>query len=120
MADSGSTAKAAIRHSNPARNNPPKNIPAEDDIYDSSKQPWVITKLFLHSIAMFTLPFVAYFYTRDYVTEQLDMTFQQGYIFGCVAAVITVNLIIASYIYQAFAEESNSSSKLKPVMVKKD
>ncbi|KAF2359930.1 Vacuolar ATPase assembly integral membrane protein Vma21, partial [Trinorchestia longiramus] len=72
---------------------------------DPSGQPRVIFKLFIHTVAMFTLPFIAYYKTRNYVHMDLEMTFLQGYIYGAVAAVIVVNLIIASYVYQALAED---------------
>lgn len=73
---------------------------------DPTQQPRVFVKLFLHSLAMFTLPFVSYFFAKRVVMEEFDMTVQQGYIYGAVAAVITVNVVIGSYVYQALTEDS--------------
>ena len=80
-------------------------IEKEEEI-DTSNSPRVFLKFFLHTAAMFTLPFVAYFRTRSYIIDDLLMTKQQGFIYGAVAAVVVVHFIIGSYIYQAFAEES--------------
>lgn len=78
---------------------------------DPYEQPRVFVKLFLHSLAMFTLPFLAYFFAKRVVIEDYDMTNEQGYIYGAIAAVIMVNVIIGSYVYQAVVEDKKSQPK---------
>lgn len=78
---------------------------------DPLEQPRVFVKLFLHSVAMFTLPFVAYFFTKRVVVEEYDMTSEQAYIYGAIAAVLTVNIIIGSYVYQAIVEDKKCQPK---------
>lgn len=65
----------------------------------------VFLKLFLHSLAMFTLPFYAYFTFRDYVEAKFGVEQPQSYIYGAVAAVCVIQAVIFSYLYQAFREE---------------
>lgn len=69
----------------------------------------VLGKLFLYSIAMFTLPFVAFFGVQHVMKVEFHA---DRFITNCIsvfAAVITVNLIIACYIYQALHEPDNGS-----------
>lgn len=69
----------------------------------------VLGTLFLYSLAMFTLPFVAFFGVEHIMKAEFNT---DRFVTNCIsvlAAVITVNLIIASYIYQAFHEPDNTS-----------
>ncbi|RLU25002.1 hypothetical protein DMN91_003094 [Ooceraea biroi] len=64
----------------------------------------VLGILFLYSIAMFTLPFVAFFGTQHLVSAKFHT---DHFVTNCVsvlAAVVTVNLIISCYAYQALHE----------------
>lgn len=61
--------------------------------------------LFLFSIAMFTLPFAAYYGTIDALDKYWNIPFSQSYIYGVMAAVLAVNLIIAAYIVKAIRED---------------
>lgn len=74
---------------------------------DPTSQTRVFVKLFLHSVAMFTLPFLSYFFAKRVAMEEFDMPFEQAYIYGAIAAVITVNIVIGSYVYQALTEDDN-------------
>ena len=65
----------------------------------------VFLKLFLHSLAMFTLPFWAYFTCRDYAEEEYGVEAPRSFVYGAVAAVCVIQAVIFSYIYQAFREE---------------
>ena len=65
----------------------------------------VFIKLFLHSLAMFTLPFWAYFTCRNYAEREYGIEAPRSYIYGAVAAVCVIQAVIFSYVYQAFKEE---------------
>lgn len=65
----------------------------------------VLGTLLLYSIAMFTLPFAAFFGVRHYMRLEFQT---DTFVTNCVsvlAAVVTVNLIIACYVYQALHED---------------
>ncbi|MPC15042.1 hypothetical protein E2C01_007825 [Portunus trituberculatus] len=78
----------------------------------------VLIKLFLHSLAMFTLPFWAYFTCRNYAEKEYGIEAPRSYIYGAVAAVCVIQAVIFSYVYQAFKEEQ-LEKKLKAA-AKKD
>jgi len=78
-----------------------------EDVYHP---PSVLLKLFIHTVAMFTLPFIAYFQTKNYVQVEYEMNKNQGFIYGAIAAVLAVNAVIVSYIYQAFKENNYENS----------
>lgn len=64
----------------------------------------VLGTLFLYSIAMFTLPFAAFFgIQRFMILEFQTDTAVTNYV-SVLAAVVTVNLIISCYAYQALNE----------------
>lgn len=80
----------------------------------------VLGKLFLYSIAMFTLPFVAFFGVQHIMKAEFHV---DRFITNCISvfvAVITVNLIIACYIYQALHEPDNGSEVKSIVESSKD
>lgn len=80
----------------------------------------VLGKLFLYSIAMFTLPFVAFFGVQHIMKTEFHV---DRFITNCISvfvAVITVNLIIACYIYQALHEPDNGSEVKSIVESSKD
>ena len=83
--------------------------PQAEHVY---RAPNVILKLLLHTVAMFTLPFIAYYKTNSFVRDEFNMTRNQSFISGAIAAVITVNLVIASYVYQAFKENESERQHL--------
>lgn len=64
----------------------------------------VVGTLFLYSIAMFTLPFAAFFGIQHFMILEFQT---DTFVTNCVsvlAAVITVNFIISCYAYQALHE----------------
>lgn len=64
----------------------------------------VLGTLFLYSIAMFTLPFVAFFGVQHFMESKINSdTFTTNCV-SAAAAVIVVNLIISCYVYQALNE----------------
>ena len=67
----------------------------------------VLGKLFIYSMAMFTLPFVAFFGVQHIMKVEFHV---DRFVTNCIsvfAAVITVNLIITYYVYQALHEPDN-------------
>lgn len=64
----------------------------------------VVRTLFLYSIAMFTLPFAAFFGIQRIMTSEFQT---DTFVTNCVSvlfAVVIVNLIISCYAYQALHE----------------
>lgn len=64
-----------------------------------------LANLFLYSVAMFTLPFVAFFGTRHILTDYYPV---EPFVRNCwsvVAAVVVVNVIICLYAYKAYHEK---------------
>lgn len=73
----------------------------------------VLCTLFLYSLAMFTLPFVVFFSVRHLLTSQFHL---ETFTINCISvmsAVVTVNLIIAGYAYQAFHEQDDTGEDSK-------
>lgn len=64
-----------------------------------------MANLFLYSVAMFTLPFVAFFGVKHLLTDYYPV---EPFIRTCwsvVAAVVVVNIIICMYAYKAYHEK---------------
>lgn len=64
-----------------------------------------LAQLFLYSVAMFTLPFVAFFGMRHILTEYYPVDIFMVTVWSVVAAVIVVNAIICLYAYKAYHEK---------------
>lgn len=64
----------------------------------------VLGTLFLYSVAMFTLPFGAFFGMQHIMKTELQVDRFVSNCMSVFAAVITVNLIISCYAYQALHE----------------
>lgn len=71
----------------------------------SKRAAMVMAQLFLHSVAMFTLPFVAFFGVRHLLTEVYPVDRFMVTIWSVVSAVIVVNVIICVYAYRAYHEK---------------
>lgn len=65
----------------------------------------VLATLFLYSIAMFTLPFVAFFGVRHLLTEYYPVDKFMVTAWSVIAAVVTANIIIGVYAYKAYHEK---------------
>lgn len=65
----------------------------------------VLAQLFLYSVAMFTLPFVAFFGMRHILTEYYPVDSFMVTVWSVVAAVIVVNVIICLYAFKAYHEK---------------
>lgn len=64
----------------------------------------VLGTLFLYSVAMFTLPFVAFFGIQRFMVLEFQTDIAVTNYVSVLAAVVTVNLIISCYAYQALNE----------------
>lgn len=61
--------------------------------------------LFLYSVAMFTLPFVAFFGVRHLLTDYYPVDQFARTVWSVIAAVVSVNIIICCYAYKAYHEK---------------
>lgn len=64
-----------------------------------------ILLLLFYSFLMFTLPFGAFFGTKYFLRDHFNLDGFENTVGSVLAAVITVNLIIVGYAYQAFHEQ---------------
>lgn len=80
---------------------------------DTMRQFKVLGLLFLYSGAMFTLPFGAFFGTQHIMRSEFKTDRFTTSCVSVLAAVITVNLIIASYAYRAFFEPDIQNDSIK-------
>lgn len=60
--------------------------------------------LLFYSFLMFTLPFGSFYVTKHILTDTFHVNGFANTAASVFAAVITVNLIIAAYVYQAYRE----------------
>lgn len=65
----------------------------------------VLANLFLYSVAMFTLPFVAFFGMRHVLSEYYPPNSFMVTAWSVIAAVVVVNIIICVYAYKAYHEK---------------
>lgn len=69
----------------------------------------ILTTFALYSIAMFTLPIIAFFGAQHVITTKFHTDRFITHCISVTAAVITVHLIIFCYIYKAFHEPDDES-----------
>lgn len=75
-------------------------------ISEQSKQAvLVLAQLFLYSVAMFTLPFVAFFGMRHILTDYYPVDRYLVTMWSVISAVVVVNFIICMYAYRAYHEK---------------
>lgn len=72
---------------------------------ESKRAALVLANLFLYSVAMFTLPFVAFFGVRHVLTEYYPVNSFVVTAWSVIAAVVVVNTIICTYAYKAYYEK---------------
>lgn len=65
----------------------------------------VLGTLFLYSVAMFTMPFVAFFGVQHVLTEHYSVSSYTRNVSSVVAAVVVVNCIIFMYAFKAYHEK---------------
>lgn len=80
--------------------------PSSDLVPKAPTPRQVLMKLFYHTIAMFSLPFIAFFYSKRIIEESYGIGEPNNYIYAAITAVVVVQVIIFSYVYQAFQEEA--------------
>lgn len=66
---------------------------------------YALANLFLYSVAMFTIPFVAFFGVRHLLTEEYPVDTFTRNVWSVIAAVVAVNLIICAYAFKAYHEK---------------
>ena len=79
----------------------------------------VLLNLFVYSVAMFTLPFVA-FYGAIHVAEQHFAVRETGFLWGTAAAVVTVHVLIAMFVWGAYKEVRDAEIAAAPREVTRD
>lgn len=82
---------------------PVAGIPRDDSSL-SRGAAFALFWLLVASLAMFTLPFVAFFATRHYLTEQMQLESFTVTCCSVFASVLTVNLIIVLYALKGYRE----------------
>lgn len=86
----------------------------KESSFTMSKIVEVLGTFFLYSLAMFTLPFLAFFGVRHVMITKFDAeTFVTNSV-SVFASVIVVNIIIGVYAYKALHEPEEQSEPLKP------
>lgn len=65
----------------------------------------VLANLFLYSVAMFTLPFIAFFAVRHVLTENYPGETFMVNAWSVASSVVVVNIIIVAYVYKAYHEK---------------
>lgn len=86
----------------------------KDPAFTMSNLTKVLGTFFLYTIAMFTLPFIAYFGVRHIMITEFHT---DRFFTNCVsvlAAVIVVNIIIGVYAYRALHETDSHDEPPKP------
>lgn len=112
------------------RNQPPpavmagaSRLPADQFMHSSidrrTERTNVLLNLFVYSAAMFTLPFVA-FYGAVHVAEQHFAVKDSGYLWGTAAAVITVHVLIAMFVWGAYKEVRDAEIATAPREITRD
>lgn len=81
----------------------------EAKIEHSANRTSTFCTMMFYSVAMFTLPFVAYFMAKNGAESQFYVASHKSYLWGVVASVIMVHIIIFGFVYEAFHEVSDSS-----------
>ncbi|KOB70008.1 putative williams-beuren syndrome critical region protein [Operophtera brumata] len=71
----------------------------------SKRAALVMAQLFLYSVAMFTLPFVAFFGMRHILTDYYPLDQYMVTVWSVISAVVVVNTIIGVYAYRAYHEK---------------
>lgn len=78
--------------------------------------------LLFYSFLMFTLPFCAFFGTKHCLTDYFNVTGYENTVCSVLLAVVTVNVIIVLYAYQAYHEQEydDQGNEIIDEHVKKD
>ena len=94
--------------SKPPRIQTPLPPPFTSRMGDVMSQPGnkpVILKLIAYSLLMFLVPIITYFFVNENIGKLIDVPPNRAYLYGAAASIITVHIVIASYIISAFREK---------------
>ncbi|KAG2379106.1 hypothetical protein C9374_007744 [Naegleria lovaniensis] len=89
--------------------NPEKVLPPNPSFIPTLFHPVNITarnKFFVTTIAMFTLPLIAFYYSYHYLLNGVIVEYSahNRLIYGAVAAVVTVQIVIGAFMYSSLSE----------------
>lgn len=90
--------------------------PADDDAlipYHTKQASFAMLYLLFFSFLMFTLPFAAFYATRHFVQEYLHLDNFQVTCWSVIAAVLTVNLVIAIYALCGYRDSKKEEETVK-------
>lgn len=115
--------------SNPAnddKNDSDDSEPASEPQYEPSLQKRIdhqanmaLLYLFFYSVLMFTLPFGAFYLTRDFLTKHTEYAYNTISTLSVASCVTTVWLIIALYAIQAYHEKDVVVPKMNVTKMQK-
>lgn len=100
----------------------PQDDPADDDAlipYHTKQASFAMLYLLFFSFLMFTLPFGAFFGMRQFLHEYLHIDGFDNTFWSVLAAVITVNVIIALYAIYGFREAKKEEMTVKAFAIAK-
>lgn len=83
------------------------NDPADSEElipFHTRQASWALVYLLFFSVLMFTLPFGAFYGTRHFLHEYFDIYGFQNNCWSVLAAVVTVNIVIALYAIVGFLD----------------
>ena len=73
--------------------------------FGGESQSSALLGLFFYSILMFTVPLGAFFMTKHYLEEHLNLGYVYNLLIPVILSVVLVNLIIMLYVFRAFRED---------------
>lgn len=90
--------------------------PADDDAlipYHTKQASFALLYLLFFSLLMFTLPFAAFYGTRHCLHEYLHIDGFENTAWSVLAAVVTVNIVIALYAISGFLQAKHEEKTVK-------
>lgn len=93
-----------------------QSIAADDDAlipYHTKQAAFAMLYLLFFSVLMFTLPFAAFYGVKYVLLDHFHIDGFQNTCWSVVAAVITVNLVIALYAIKGFIDAKNEEDTVK-------
>lgn len=100
----------------------PRDDPADDDAmipFHTKQASIAMLYLLFFSLLMFTLPFAAFFGVRHYLRDILHLDDFTVTCWSVLAAVVTVNVVIALYAIFGFTEAKKEENTVKDYVIAK-
>mmetsp|Transcript_16250 Transcript_16250/g.18369 ORF Transcript_16250/g.18369 Transcript_16250/m.18369 type:complete len:107 (+) Transcript_16250:89-409(+) len=72
-----------------------------------------LRKLYAYSVFLVVLPIFTFFVTRDYLVRKLDLEEKRWDLVSGLAAILVTNIIIGTYIVDAFSEPGDGNEHKK-------